>query len=1104
MGTDDFRSVDGRFGLRIPDAPSVEPDRPNAANTRGAAASATLDPAGPERLIRTLSAELQHVLTSRRWRAAMALVRLRNRLARRPAENPLENHLYRHLRAAGREVPDVGEALCPESSSPFRMPLVPRDERRKLAASLAQHRQEELVSVIMPTWNRADELRQAIRSVQQQSYRNWELLVIDDGSVDWTATLLEQLRTSDRRIRFHRLEEHLGVSAARNAGMRLARGNWLAYLDSDNRWDRDYLLLMLRAIRKAGHEWAYGMLEIVDLDRNSRLVRGDRFDFARLLRNNYIDLNVLVHSRDLASRLGGFDEELRRWVDWDLILRFARDSLPAEVPEAWCTYRRKRSLRQITALESPAFRFRVLNKHLVNWSSPGGNRLERVAGLVSIVIPNRGLAGLTSRCVRSILKNTEGHDYEIVIVDNGSPERCLKKLRALRRGNRNLRLIENPENFGFALGCNLGAAEGWGEFVVWLNNDTRVAKGWLRPLIEPLGLDPRVGIVGPKLLFPGGRVQHAGLVFGPRSSIPYSIYRGFPQTAEAVCRKRTFQAITGACMSVRWEDVAGLKGFDPLFRNGCEDVDFCLRMSGDLGKKVFYNPESVVYHDEGKTPGRARHIRDNRLEFVRRWGDRVRVDDADYYTSDGYRVSGYRKRGGETERAISLYEAVLVPDGGKATEAESVVLSGPSRIGARSRVPGKRFGAKRPIRVGLVTIWHERGVSFVADQLAEALDSDGFQAFLLARGESERFSNSGAIRRPRVVNGGEDPSPARLRRWVHKKGIDLVIFVEVHPNDWKRVEALAADGIPILAWEHLDVLRKDMLDRYHMLDGFLSGTFFGGRVLRSLFPDKPCLVLPWGVRPSRVETSAEDAIPRDTLRWLHIAGWGGLQDRKNTELCIRAFHAADLSNSTLTVFSQAPLTKYGDSQRIAAGDARISLHEGTVENISSVYPQADVLLWPSKREGLGLPIVEALASGLAVAISDGYMMKEWPVLGEHAWTIHATPDPRPEPRPRWLPLLEIDCEDLIQVLRKIDARPDRVSEMKRNVRRDRRHWLWDWQPGVLRTQIRRFMEGERTFAEDRSHLPAATLEFEALRSRSRRAGQPPPPAGSQTEFALRA
>ncbi|WP_156383779.1 glycosyltransferase family A protein [Methylobacterium sp. Leaf456] len=219
--------------------------------------------------------------------------------------------------------------------------------RARLAAPLPAM---PLVSVIMPTFNRAHTIAEAIGSVLEQSYPNWELLVCDDGSTDRTAQVVAQM--ADPRIRYLAFERANGA-VARNRGLALARGDYIAYLDSDNLWHPSLLDAMLRALLAApSRPCAYaGYLdtEIVGTRVALQALAVAPFDSVRLAEANFIDLNTICHHRHLYDWLGGFDETLPRVQDWDLALRYFSIFRPLHVPELLAFYRRNIAWGQVTA-----------------------------------------------------------------------------------------------------------------------------------------------------------------------------------------------------------------------------------------------------------------------------------------------------------------------------------------------------------------------------------------------------------------------------------------------------------------------------------------------------------------------------------------------------------------------------------------------------------------------------------------------------------------------------------------------------------------------------------------------------------------------------------
>lgn len=207
-----------------------------------------------------------------------------------------------------------------------------------------------LVSVIMPTYNRAGILGEAIATVLEQRYTRWELWVCDDGSSDDTAAVVA--RFADARIHYLPLAK-AGAAAARNQGLQRARGALIAYLDSDNYWHPDYLAAVVALLQaQPGHSAVY--LDDFDYrleaDGTSRLesFARPRFHHETLIRRNFIDLNSFAHRRELYDCFGGFDEDLPRLQDYALILKYTWLRDPLQFAHPLNLYQRNARLGQIT------------------------------------------------------------------------------------------------------------------------------------------------------------------------------------------------------------------------------------------------------------------------------------------------------------------------------------------------------------------------------------------------------------------------------------------------------------------------------------------------------------------------------------------------------------------------------------------------------------------------------------------------------------------------------------------------------------------------------------------------------------------------------------
>ncbi len=194
-----------------------------------------------------------------------------------------------------------------------------------------------LFSIILPVFNRRRLLADAVASVCAQDFASWELIVVDDGSREDVASVVEGFH--DDRIRFLR-RPRLGAAGARNAGLREARGELIAYLDSDNLWYPWFLSGMAAAMNvEPRADLAYGVLVTEAHGLGDRRLLFEPFDRDTLLNGNFIDLNVVAHRAELVAKLGGFDEALDRLIDWDLVLRYSEGRSVRAVPVLGARYR---------------------------------------------------------------------------------------------------------------------------------------------------------------------------------------------------------------------------------------------------------------------------------------------------------------------------------------------------------------------------------------------------------------------------------------------------------------------------------------------------------------------------------------------------------------------------------------------------------------------------------------------------------------------------------------------------------------------------------------------------------------------------------------------
>lgn len=230
--------------------------------------------------------------------------------------------------------------------------------------------------------------------------------------------------------------------------------------------------------------------------------------------------------------------------------------------------------------------------------------------MISIIMLSYGSNILTRQSIDSVLEYTST-DYELIVVDNNSG------LLLRDKKYKGIKLIKNRENPGYARGCNQGAGQAKAKYLLFLNNDTIVTPGWLLAMYQVMLKNKDAGIVGNKLLFPDtGRVQHAGVVFINR--LPGHIYYNEKPSEVPIEEEKEYPAVTAACLLIKKDIFMRVGGFDRSFINSYEDVDLCLKVR-DLGYRIIYTPDSLVYHYGSKSPGRHKYDKRNLALLLKKW-----------------------------------------------------------------------------------------------------------------------------------------------------------------------------------------------------------------------------------------------------------------------------------------------------------------------------------------------------------------------------------------------------------------------------------------------------------------------------------------------------
>jgi GT2 family glycosyltransferase/glycosyltransferase involved in cell wall biosynthesis len=251
---------------------------------------------------------------------------------------------------------------------------------------------------------------------------------------------------------------------------------------------------------------------------------------------------------------------------------------------------------------------------------------------VSIIIPLYNRSDLTKNCLESIFNTPGPVSYEVIVLNNASEDDTLEILEKFKD---KIRLINCHENYGFSIANNMGADIALGDKLVMLNNDTTVRPNWLEALVN-CQKETGASLIGARLYYPDGRIQHCGVALFPHDNKPHALYAGLPGDHPDIENltgiRRAFQIVTAACWLVTRDCWDALGGFNTDYINGYEDVDFCLRLN-ESGGRVFYEPLCQITHFESQSPGRGKHSSHNEKLLFSKWQKKW-VHDLEYYNAE--------------------------------------------------------------------------------------------------------------------------------------------------------------------------------------------------------------------------------------------------------------------------------------------------------------------------------------------------------------------------------------------------------------------------------------------------------------------------------------
>lgn len=480
------------------------------------------------------------------------------------------------------------------------------------------------VSIVVPMYNTNEIFfKELVESLENQTYSNWELCLADGSETQ--NEVLKKYYENNEKIKYKFLNENKGISENTNAAIEIATGEYIGFLDHDDLLSKDALYEVVKVINEnSDAEFIYSDEDKFDQD-------GERFepyfkpDYSpeTLACNNYITHFVVV-KKELIDRVGKLNSEFNGAQDFDFVLRATNEAKKvlhiSKILYHWRVHRD--STANVADAKPYAYEAgqRAVEAHIKRIGKKGTAENGRdVPGIykikyeidgnpkVSILIPNKDNTNLLKTCIDSILKLTTYKNYEIVVIENNSEKKeTLEYYDEISKCEK-IRVINSGiKEFNYSAIINFGVKNVDGDFILQLNNDTKIlAPDWLENMIG-YAQNKEIGAVGARLYYEDKTIQHAGIIIGLSGiagnslvNLPYGKHVYFGREAAT----RNVAAVTGACLLCRrelYEEVGYMD--EEKFKVAFNDVDFCLKLL-DKGYRNIYNPYVELIHYESKSRG---------------------------------------------------------------------------------------------------------------------------------------------------------------------------------------------------------------------------------------------------------------------------------------------------------------------------------------------------------------------------------------------------------------------------------------------------------------------------------------------------------------------
>ena len=480
-----------------------------------------------------------------------------------------------------------------------------------------------LISVVVPVYNVEPQMLTAcIQSVQNQTYDNWELCLVDDCSTD--ARVRETLRQFEgvERIKIKYRSENGHISRTTNDGIAMAEGEFVALLDCDDLYAENALYEIAKKLNEDHTlDFIYSDEDKLSEDGTKRRNPFFKPDWSP---DTFMSLmytcHLAVYRKSLLDEMGGLRVGLEGSQDYDLVLRvMEKTNRIGHVPKILYHWR-EREESTANDISAKPYIIETTKKAKLEALERRGvkGHLEYIKDIVmfrvvyevvgnprvSIIIPSKDNYDILKQCLTSIRKETKYQNYEIIVVDNGSAEETHAKYTQMCK-ELECKYHYAPMEFNFSKMCNIGAHLADGQFLLFLNDDIRVEGAeWLERMLGH-AQQPHTGAVGCKLIYPNTNlIQHVGVVsfmVGPghafqRINDDLNCYWGRNKL------EYNYSAVTGACLMIDRKKYDQVGGFSEQLPVAYNDIDLCF----NLVEAGYYNvvrTDVRLYHYESVSRG---------------------------------------------------------------------------------------------------------------------------------------------------------------------------------------------------------------------------------------------------------------------------------------------------------------------------------------------------------------------------------------------------------------------------------------------------------------------------------------------------------------------